>query len=94
MNAIFFSAVWGVVMMFTGLISKNNHVVRVTAIIGLALLLLVNTLDMQGIHFITADLKGMLSFDGFSLLFNSIAFSCTLIYFILSGRDIVRARLS
>jgi NADH-quinone oxidoreductase subunit N len=30
----------------------------------------------------------MLSFDGFSLVFNSIAFGCTLIYFILSGRDI------
>ena len=88
MNAIVFSALWGIVMMFTGLFVKNNRVVRYTATAGLALLLLVNILDMRGIALFDVDVRGMLSFEGFGLLFNSIAFSCTLIYFILSGRDI------
>ena len=88
MNAIVFSAIFGVVMMFTGLFTKNNTVVRLTAIAGLAVLLLLNILELSGYHFIDVNLRGMLYFDGFSLLFNSIAFGCTLIYFILSGRDI------
>jgi len=76
------------VMMFTGLFTKNNRVVRLTAITGLALLLLLNILELRGVQFIDVNLRGMLSFDGFSLVFNSIAFGCTLVYFILSGRDI------
>ncbi len=89
MNAIVFSGIFGVVMMFTGLFTKNNRVVRLTAIMGLALLLLLNILEMtKGVHLIDVNLRGMLYFDGFSLMFNSIAFACTLIYFILSGRDI------
>lgn len=93
MNAIVFSAIWGVVMMFTGLLVKNNRIVRWTAIAGLALLLLLNILDMRGTHLIDVDVKGMLSFETFGLVFNSIAFSCTLIYFILSGRDIEQVGL-
>jgi len=88
MNAIVFSAIFGVVMMFTGLFTKNNRVVRLTAIAGLAFLLLLNILELRGDYHIDVNLRGMLYFDGFSLVFNSIAFGCTLIYFILSGRDI------
>lgn len=93
MNAIVFSAIWGVVMMFTGLFVKNNRIVRLTAIAGLALLLLLNILDMRGMHLFDVDVNGMLSFETFGLVFNSIAFSCTLIYFILSGRDIEQVGL-
>ena len=88
MNAIVFSAIFGVVMMFTGLFTKNNRVVRLTAIAGLAILLLLNILELRGDYHIDVNLRGMLYFDGFSLVFNCIAFGCTLIYFILSGRDI------
>jgi len=93
MNAIVFSAIWGVVMMFTGLFTKDKRVVRLTAIAGLALLLLLNILDMRGVHLLDVNLRGMLYFDGFSLLFNCIAFGCTLVYFILSGRDIEKVGL-
>lgn len=48
---------------------------------------------MRGIHLFSVDVKGMLSFEGFGLLFNCIAFSCALIYFILSGRDIEQVGL-
>jgi NADH-quinone oxidoreductase subunit N len=88
MNAIVLSAIWGVVMMFSGLFSKNNAAVRGIAITGITALLVANILEMNGIRFFTVDVKNMLEFDNFSLLFNSIAFSATLIYFLLSGRDI------
>lgn len=89
MNAIVFSAVLGVVMMFTGLLTTSKTVVRYTAIGGLALLLVLNILDMQGIHlFGHIDVRGMLSFDSYSLLFNAIAFGSTLVFVLLSGKDI------
>lgn len=93
MNAIVLSAVWGVVMMFTGLFTKDNRIVRITAILGLALLLVLNFLDMRGIHLFNVNVNGMLSFDSFGLLFNTIAFGCTLIFFLLSGRDIEQVGL-
>lgn len=88
MNAIVLSAIWGVVMMFSGLFTKNNAAVRGIAITGITVLLVANILEMNGIRFFTVDVKNMMVFDNFCLLFNSIAFSATLIYFLLSGRDI------
>jgi NADH-quinone oxidoreductase subunit N len=87
MNAIVISAIWGVIMMFSGVFSKKNSVVRTMALLGIAVLIVVNILDMQGTHFFTVDVKNMLFFDGFGLFFNVIAFVSTLVYFLLSGRD-------
>lgn len=87
MNAIVISAIWGVVMMFSGILSKNNAVIRGTALTGLALLIVVNILDMGGTHLFKVNVHGMLYFDSFSLLFNTIAFGSTLLYTLLSGRD-------
>src|SRR5688572_9290455 len=87
MNAIVLSAIWGVIMMFTGVFSKSNTVVRAIAITGLSALLIANILEMNGLRFFTVDVKNMLVFDNFSLLFNAIAFASCLVYFLLSGRD-------
>ncbi|AXY76021.1 NADH-quinone oxidoreductase subunit N [Paraflavitalea soli] len=87
MNAIVISAIWGVVMMFSGIFSKNNTVIRGTALTGLALLILVNILEMNGVLLFKVNLHGMLYFDSFNLLFNTIAFGSTFLYAILSGRD-------
>ena len=89
MNAIIFSAVWGVVMMYSGIFSKRNTTVRLMAVIGLLLLLAANTLELYGMSFFNIDNKNMLVFTSFGLLFNSIAFASTLIYFLLSSKDIV-----
>src|SRR5690349_16043923 len=94
MNAIVLSAIWGVVMMFSGLFSKSNATVRVVATIGIAALLVGNILEMNGTRFLTVDVKNMMVFDNFCLLFNSIAFAATLIYFLLSGRDIEKVGLN
>lgn len=87
MNAIVISAIWGVVMMFSGIFSRNNAVIRGTALTGLALLILVNILEMNGVLLFKVNLHGMLYFDSFNLLFNTIAFGSTFLYAILSGRD-------
>jgi NADH-quinone oxidoreductase subunit N len=90
MNAIVISAVLGVVMMFCGVFTNSKAAVRNTAIIGLLGLVIVNVLDMGGYHFFNVNTKGMLSFDIFGLLFNTVAFASTWVYFLLSGRDMER----
>jgi NADH-quinone oxidoreductase subunit N len=87
MNAIVISAIWGVVMMFSSVLSKSNAVIRSVALTGLALLIAANVLDMSGTHLFKVDVHGMLSFDSFSLLFNTIAFASTFLYFLLAARD-------
>ena len=81
-------------MMFSGVFSKNNSFIRAMAVIGLLALVAVNLLDMSGSHFITVDVKNMLFFDNFGYLFNTIAFTATLIYFLLSGRDMEHVGLN
>lgn len=87
MNALLLSAVFGVIMMFSGIILKLKAPVRNLAITGLVVLLACNVLEMFGMSFFKIDTKGMMAFDRFALLFNSIAFVCTLIYFLLSAKD-------
>src|SRR6478736_1207559 len=88
MNPILISAVWGVVMMFGGVFVKQASSVRVLAITGAAILFISNLLELNGIRIISIDPHPMLSFDNFGLLFNAVAYGCTHIYFLLSGKDI------
>jgi NADH-quinone oxidoreductase subunit N len=90
MNAIILSAVWGIVMMFSGAFSKNKNTVRYLAIAGAAFLLIGNIADLysQGNPFFHIDTKRMLVFNVFGLLVNTISFASTLIYFLLSSKDI------
>src|SRR6218665_54655 len=87
MNALILSAVLGVIMMFSGILLKQKSAVRGVAITGLAVLLLVNILELRGISFFKIDVSGMMYFDRFALLFVSIALFSTLVYFILSAKD-------
>ncbi len=93
MNAIVISAVWGVVMMFTGLFAKSKSAVRSVAILGMLILLAANVMETRGISLFHVNTHGMLSFEGYGLLFNSIAFGSTLLFFILSGKDIEQVGL-
>jgi NADH-quinone oxidoreductase subunit N len=88
MNALILSAVWGVILMFSGAFIKNKITVRNIAVLGIFLLLLSNILEMRGTEFFTIDLKGMMYFDRFALLLNCIVFASTLLYLLLSARDI------
>lgn len=87
MNALILSAVWGVVMMFSSILVKNKSAVRSIAVIGMVALLAANIAEMYGTVFFKIDVKGMLGFDRFALLFNTIIFASTFIYFLLSAKD-------
>ncbi|MEJ7766858.1 MAG: NADH-quinone oxidoreductase subunit N [Chitinophagaceae bacterium] len=88
MNAIILSAVLGVVMMFSGIFFKNTSTVRLIAITGMVALLGLNIAELYGVHVFLFNANNMLVFNSFTLVFNSIAFGCTLLYCCLSGRDI------
>ncbi|MBA3673658.1 MAG: NADH-quinone oxidoreductase subunit N [Chitinophagaceae bacterium] len=88
MSAIILSAIWGLVMMFGGVFFKKATVPKYWAITGLIIILTVNILEFVGFSFFNIDTKGLLQFDNFGLHFNTIVFFCTLIYFLLNGRDI------
>lgn len=91
MNAIILSALLGVVMMFSGIITKSRSAITSIAIAGLLLLLAGNLADTYGVFVLHIDTHQMLSFEKFGLFFNTIAFASTLVYFILSGKDIEKA---
>lgn len=87
MNALLLSAVFGIIMMFSGILLKQKSHIRNVAITAFILLLLVNILEINGTVFFKIDSRGMISFDRFHLIFNSIVFFSTLLYTILSARD-------
>ncbi len=88
MNAIILSAIWGVIMMFGGVFFKKASVPKYWAIAGLMIILTANVLEFLGFIFFDIDTKNLLRFDNFGLHFNTVALFCTLIYFLLNGRDI------
>ena len=91
MNAIIFSAVAGIIMMFSGIITKNkSYLVNIARVI-LAGLIIVNILDTYGVASIVIDSKSLLSFNKFGLFFNTICYSATFIYFLLSGDAVAKA---
>jgi NADH-quinone oxidoreductase subunit N len=94
MNALIISAVWGVIMMFSGILLKQKHTIRNLAVAGLILLLLSNVLEMSGTTFFKVDTKGMIVFDRFALLFDTIIFVSTLLYLILSARDMEKVGIN
>ncbi len=87
MNALILSAVSAVVMMFSGFMLKQKSAVRSLAIILLVVVTIANILEMRGVAFFDIDTKGMLTFDRFALLFSLIANLSTLVFFLLSSKD-------
>ena len=90
MNAIIFSAVWGIVMMFCSFLVKDRTAFRHIAAAGLLLLLVMNVLETNGVILFHIDTAGMLAYTRFGLFFNSIVIVSTLIYVLLTGKDIER----
>ena len=88
MNAIIISALWGVIMMFGGVLFKKRSTPKYWAIAGIIILLAANLLEFFGTQIFRVETKGMLHFDNFGLQFNSIVFFATFLYFLLNGREI------
>lgn len=87
MNALIISALLGVVMMFSGILLKQKSAIRTVAIAGILLLLAMSILDLNEVTLFSIDTKGMIVFDHFALLFNTIIFIAVLLYFLLSAPD-------
>ncbi|MEO7265066.1 MAG: NADH-quinone oxidoreductase subunit N [Ferruginibacter sp.] len=89
MNAIIFSAAWGIVMMFSGVFIKSKQAPVYLAITGILLLFCVNGFELYyGHSFFNINTHDMLRTSSFNLSFLAVVFGCTLIYFLLSGSDI------
>ncbi|HTB52415.1 MAG TPA: NADH-quinone oxidoreductase subunit N [Ferruginibacter sp.] len=97
MNAIILTAIWGIVMMFGGVFMKSKTAPKYWAMAGLAVILIANSFELYygkpfyvGIgddSFLTIDVKNMIHLNSFNLTFIGVALSCTLLFFLLSGRD-------
>ncbi|MEO5908177.1 MAG: NADH-quinone oxidoreductase subunit N [Ginsengibacter sp.] len=87
MNAIIITALWGVIMMFGGVFFKKNTTPKYWAIAGIIIILVANIFEFFGHSVFKIDTKGMLKFDSFGLHFNTIILICTLLFFLLNGKD-------
>jgi NADH-quinone oxidoreductase subunit N len=88
MNALIFSAVSGVIMMFSSFLLNNKNSVRVLAHVLLLATIIANIFELRGISFFHIDTRGMLEFDRFALLFTLVANVCTFAFFLLSSSDL------
>ncbi len=90
MNALVLSAIFGVVMMFSGIFFKKKAPVKATAIVALILLLLANSMEMQGIRFFNLNVSAFLAFNDYALFFNGIAIFATLIFTLVAADDMTK----
>ena len=90
MNVLIISAVLGVVMMFSSFLLKRKAVIRNLAFAGLFILLASAIIELRGFVFFNVDTKGMIYFDRFALLLDVIVIFATLVYCLLSARDMER----
>ena len=88
MNALILSAVFGMIMMFCSFLIKNKGNFRHIASVGLLILLIANVEDSYGHTMFHINTYGMLAFARFGYLFNSIAIGATLIYVLITGKEI------
>lgn len=95
MNAILLSAIWGVIMMFSGVFIKSKSTPKYLALAGILVIFIANLAEMNlfsGLHLgsltVAIDSRGMLNVTNFNLAFLGVVFLSTLLYFLLSGRDV------
>lgn len=94
MNALLFSAVSGVLMMFSGFVLKSNAAIRMLAQVLMVAVIAATVMELRGIPFFHIKTTGMLSFDHFALLFALIASVSTLVFFLLSSKDMEKVGMN
>ena len=94
MNEIILTAIWGIVMMLAGAFIKNKSIPKYIAIGGIVLIIIANCTELyyqEPLPWFAIDVKDMLNVSAanlsFHLTFLTIVLACTLLYFLLSGRD-------
>jgi NADH-quinone oxidoreductase subunit N len=74
--------------MLSGVFVKNKGAFKYIASVALAILLVLNIAESYGFQVFNVNTRNLLHFTKFGLLFNSICIASTLVYTLLSGRDI------
>jgi NADH-quinone oxidoreductase subunit N len=91
MNAIIISAIWGVLLMFSGVFLKNKSVSKYLALFGSVLALVSTCIEMKTGHsFFNFPMYEMIKTDSFNLLFISIIHGIMIIYFLLNAQEITK----
>jgi NADH-quinone oxidoreductase subunit N len=85
MNALIFTALSGVVMMFAGLFVRNKQHIKFIATAALLITFGANLAELSTIEAGSRTVYGMITISHFSILFNAVALGATLLYFLLSG---------
>jgi NADH-quinone oxidoreductase subunit N len=88
MNLILISAIWGIVMMFSGLFLKSKSSAKTVALIGSIALLIGNFFDLSGKMIINSNFNGMLQYERFGLLFLTVLILALIMYILLSGKEV------
>lgn len=81
-------------MMFSGVLLKQRSAVLAVALSGLFVSIVLNVMEMYGVHLFRVNLNGMMHFDRFSLFFNTVAMGCTFIFFLLSAKEMEKVGLN
>lgn len=88
MNAILFTAIWGVIMMFAGAFMKSKTFPKYLALVGIFIAFGLNALELcTGTPLFQFDTQNMLRTSNFNLTFIAIALGATALLFCLNGRD-------
>jgi NADH-quinone oxidoreductase subunit N len=87
MNTLIFSALSGVLMMFSGFLLSSRRAVRFLAHFLLAAVIIINILELRGVRLLDINTQSMMSFDNFALLFCLVANISTFFFFVLSSKD-------
>jgi len=66
---------------------KQKSAIRGLALAGLLVAIILNIVEIYGFHLFKINVTGMMSFDRFSLFFNTIAMACTFVFFLLSAKE-------
>jgi NADH-quinone oxidoreductase subunit N len=89
MNAIIISAIWGVLLMFSGVFLKNQSVSKYLALFGSVLALVSTCIEMKTGHsFFNFPMYEMIKTDAFNLLFIIIIHGIMILYFLLNAKEI------
>ena len=79
-------------MMFSGVFIKSKTTPKYLAIVGIIIVFIANACELDvfglGVMQFSIDTKEMLNVNSFSLSFLAVVFACTLLYFLLNGRDV------
>jgi len=88
MNALLVSALLGVLLLFGSVFVKNRSINYFIALVGSAVLFLLNLAELKGMQLLNLNLEGLFYFDRYALVLNGLILFAVFCYLLLSGRSI------